>query len=207
VSGAVDQIRRVMPDLVFLDVQMPGGSGFELLDRVEVPLRVVFVTAFDTYAVRAFDVNAIDYLLKPVQPARLATAIDRLFAPAASRQAAEVGERDALRPDDLLFLDFRGRARFVRVSSIRSITADGPYSQVTTKEGATAMVLRSMREWEQRLPSGLFLRIHRSAIVNAAEVSEVRDVAGYRCAVHLAGEATPLMMSRRHARRLRQRMS
>lgn len=202
VEAAVAVIAEVRPHVVFLDVQMPGASGFDLLARVTASFRVVFVTAFDDYAVRAFEVNALDYLLKPVQPERLEAAVARLFAPVPAMPA----EGPALADEDLLFLEFKGQPRFVRLAAVRSITAEGPYSRVTLADGPSTLVLRPLCDWERRLPAETFLRIHRSAIINTGQVAEVRNLAGYRCEVRLRGAADPLVMSRRHARRLRQRM-
>src|SRR5262245_1043785 len=78
VASALTAIRAIQPDVVFLDVQMPGATGFELVNQLEQPVKIIFVTAFDEYAIRAFEVNALDYLLKPVSPERLAVAIDKL---------------------------------------------------------------------------------------------------------------------------------
>lgn len=200
VDEAILLIRAIRPHVVFLDVQMPGASGFALLERVDVSFRVVFVTAFDDYAIRAFEVNALDYLLKPVQPERLANAIARLEAP----ESASVAGTSLLTEDDSLFLEFRNRPRFVRLSQIVSITAEGPYSRLTASDGASTLVLRSLCDWERRLPPRMFLRIHRSAIVNAGHVADIRNLPGYRCEVLLRGMDAPLLMSRRHARRLRQ---
>lgn len=202
VENALAALAPARPDVVFLDVQMPGESGFDLLERAPSAFRVVFVTAFDHYAVRAFEVNALDYLLKPVQADRLAAAIDRLQSPAPGAVPVP-----GLTLQDSLFLSFGGRPRFVRLSAIRSITAAGAYSEVTAADGARSLVLRPLGEWESRLPAKTFIRIHRSAIVNVDHVERMEDAPGYRCHVYLSGEAAPLVMSRRRASQLRRAQS
>jgi two-component system, LytTR family, response regulator len=162
VTSAADAIRANCPDVVFLDIEMPGGNGFELLERASGDFAIVFVTAFDEYAVRAFEVNALDYLVKPVDPARLSRTLERI----ASR--APVPRRD-LRPlsaDDRLFLPRERSGRFVSLTSVVAITAAGSYSEVRTSDGRTDLVHRTMEEWEAVLPGAIFRRVHRSAIVN-----------------------------------------
>ncbi|HSK10258.1 MAG TPA: LytTR family DNA-binding domain-containing protein [Vicinamibacterales bacterium] len=199
VRTAVPLVTDTRPHVVFLDVQMPEEPGFALLERVDPAFQTVFVTAFDQYAVRAFDLNALDYLLKPVRADRLAATITRLLSSSPVPEAA----RGGLSMDDSLFLSFAGRPRFVRVSAIRCILAAGPYSEVTTVEGGCSLVLRSLADWESRLPAGHFARIHRSAIVNMDQVERMENAPGYRCHVYLRGAGDPLVMSRRHAARLR----
>jgi two-component system LytT family response regulator len=132
------------------------------LDRVSGDFDVVFVTAFDEYAVRAFEVNAVDYLVKPVDPARLARTIERV----ASRVPAPRRELRSLSAADRLFLPRERSGRFVPLASVVAITAAGSYSEVRTTDGRTDLVHRTMEEWEAVLPSSVFRRVHRSTIVN-----------------------------------------
>jgi two-component system LytT family response regulator len=194
------------PDLMFLDVQMPGVDGFELLKAVpaaQMPV-TVFVTAYDQYALKAFEANALDYLLKPVEDARLDVALDRVRQEIANRDADEHRSRllrllgtmsgrpdltldealaDAVqngRPtDDRLAIKDAGRILRVPLDDILWIDAAGDYMCVHT--GVDTHVLRaSMRELEGRLDPRRFQRIHRSTIVNVARVRELRS--------HLNGE-------------------
>jgi two-component system LytT family response regulator len=119
VAGAVGAVRRFEPDLVFLDVQMPGTTGFEFLQRAPNTFQVIFVTAFDEFALRAFEVNALDYLLKPVQRERLAAALERVSQEKVAREPV----RAPLQYSDSLFVVDRGTARFVKVRAIRCIVA------------------------------------------------------------------------------------
>src|SRR5882672_5196411 len=122
---AIEIIERMEPEVLFLDVQMPGASGFELLDRVRTSAKVVFVTAFDEYAIRAFDVNALDYLLKPISSKRLARCIERLFV--APDSTPKVNK--ALEYDDHLFLSVGEHSTFLKINSIKCIYAAGVYSE------------------------------------------------------------------------------
>jgi two-component system LytT family response regulator len=134
VKTAAPLIHSVQPDVIFLDIQMPGASGFQLLEAIDAASKVIFVTAFDAYAIRAFDVNALDYLLKPINPTRLAAAIARLTnsdaAPAAALRKLEYGDR--------LFLEINGRAQFLKLDQIVCLRAAGDYSEVIATDGKPA---------------------------------------------------------------------
>ena len=204
-EAAIAGLREHRPDLMFLDVQMPGMDGFQTLRTIpasEMPL-VVFVTAYDHYAIRAFEASATDYLLKPVEESRLAQALVRVRQARAQREASghcahllgllgELSGRppldldEALKPDalDLLRreekLAVRDGGRTVRVDlhSIRWIDAAGDYMCIHTDGDApngTTLILRAtMRELEKQLDPQRFPRIHRSTIVNARRVVEMR---------------------------------
>lgn len=181
---------------MFLDIQMPKRSGFELLAAADVR-RVVFVTAHDVHAIRAFDVNALDYLLKPVHPARLAVTVARLIdaadpAPPATR----------LELADHLFLHDGKAARFVAVRAIVSIRGAGDYTELALDDGKRLLSPRPLKEWEARLPAS-FARVHRTAIVNLDRVERV-ERAGDDCFRVILRGGEPVAMSRRHAARLRQ---
>jgi len=202
VKSAQELIESLQPDVVFLDIQMPGETGFDLIERVEASFKTIFVTAFDEHAIRAFEVNALDYLLKPVNPARLARSVERLFASFAEQESA----RRLLEYDDHLFLAIDRRSRFLKVSAIKCILAEGPYSRVVTSNGEQSMVLRSLREWEERLPEKHFLRIHRSTIINIERVERIEKWFNYSYQVFVEGIAEPFVMSRRYRARLKDRL-
>ncbi len=203
VSSAVAMIAEIDPDLIFLDIQMPGESGFDLLERTDLRARVIFVTAFDEYAIRAFEVDAVDYLLKPVSPQRLAAAIERLDR----KTAPPNGSRRTLSFEDTLFLSINNHLKFVKVSTIQCIQAAADYSEIMLSDGKRGLVQKSMAEWEQRLPAAQFCRIHRSTIINLQAVGRVEEWFGDSYHVYLAGVESPLVMSRRYAVRLKERLS
>jgi two-component system, LytTR family, response regulator len=202
VDSAIKIIEQTKPDVVFLDIQMPGKSGFELVNRITLPLKIIFVTAFDEYAIRAFEVNALDYLLKPVNPERLAKAIERIAAPPT---AFEKSSR-TLEYEDFLFLPFGAASRFLRVREIKLVRAADVYSEIFTAGGEKTLVLKPLNEWEERLPEKHFARIHRSTIINLDFVERVEKSFNYSFEVYLRGAGDPLLMSRRYAARLKDRM-
>jgi len=201
VRVAAELVRTCDADVVFLDVQLAGESGLELLSLLDPSVAVVFVTAFDQYAVRAFEVNALDYLLKPVAPARLARAVDRLGAPNDGRAAESAGPK--LDYHDRLFLRLDDRMGFVKVADIVTIGSDGDYSVVRLTGGRTHRARKSLREWAARLPENGFVRVHRSTIVNLEFVERVEEWSHFSYRLYLRGVAEPATMSRRYAGQLK----
>jgi two-component system, LytTR family, response regulator len=217
-TDALEAMEASVPDLLFLDVQMPELDGFAVLDRIaaasEPPPVTIFVTAYDTYALKAFEVRALDYLLKPFSDERfesaLASARERILA----REKEALGEKilamvETREPSAHRFLDRvviknAGRVRFVDVGDIDWIEAAGVY--VTIHEGSRDHLLReSLASLEARLDPVRFARIHRSAIVALDRVSELRhdERGNYRVVLR---NGTSLRLSRRHRERLEHRM-
>lgn len=203
IAAAVKAINELSPDLVFLDIQFPGESGFDLFDKIEVKAKVVFVSAFDEYALRAFAVNALDYLMKPVSAERLAQTIDRLE----QKMQLSIEGHVPLEFDDLLFIEMNSRFQFLSVSSILKISSAGMYTEVTTVKGQKGLVDRHMKEWEARLPQKYFIRIHRTTIINVDYVEKIEEWFNYNYRVYLRGVEKPLAMSRRSLGKLKDRMS
>lgn len=203
VQTAARLIEDRRPDVVFLDVQMRGETGFDLLNQVKVPFQVVFVTGHDSHAMRAFEVNAVDYLLKPVLTERLATTIQRLLEGNTRRVKTDT----PLSQDDIIFLRFGKQAHFVSLPQIAYISAEGDYSEVVTVSGDRSLVLCSLKQWEERLPAGLFVRMHRSTIVNLKRIVKVVPTANNAYQVVVEGQAKPLRMSRRYASKIKQQHS
>jgi DNA-binding LytR/AlgR family response regulator len=195
-DSATDALRMLQDlevDAVFLDIQMPGLSGLELaqvLARFRTPPAVVFVTAHEAHAVDAFDLDAVDYVLKPVREERLAEAVRRVVQGTA---------RQAEPADEQVPVERGGVTRFLRRSEITHVEAHGDYARLHTPEGSHLLrTPLSTLEQEWR-PAG-FVRIHRSLLVSLAHVDEVRMESG-RCSVVVGGEE--LVVSRRHTRELR----
>lgn len=202
VEEAIKLIGDLNPDLIFLDIQMPGKSGFDLLEEIETNAKIVFVTAYDEYAIRAFEVNARDYLLKPVNKDRLNQAIEKLKI----EQEEEESIQSKLSFDDNIFLMVNNHYQFVKISSIIRITAAGNYSDIITSARLKGLVLKSLKEWETRLPENNFVRIHRNAIVNLEYVDHIEGWFNYSYKVYMKNIKEPLVMSRRYAAKLKERM-
>lgn len=174
VTEALQLLEAEPADLIFLDIQMPGRTGFDLIGLLPAPPpQVIFVTAYDEFALRAFEVNALDYLMKPVHPERLASALRKLQAgPASDEPAAAPASEIPLNPDDRVFLRDGDRCWFLPVKEIRMLESAGNHTVLhfgTDK----AMIYRTLNSMEARLPASLFFRANRSQILNLHQISGV----------------------------------
>jgi len=180
----------------------------------EPPLpQVVFVTAFDQHAVRAFEVNALDYLLKPVDPSRPAATVARVqharrVGPrgSGSPEVAPAHSARALAYDDQLFVEIAPRPQFVAVRDVVGVLAQDDYTALLLRDGRQPLVAAPMHRWEARLPPQHFGRVHRSVIVQFAAITRVDTCQNGTYRVHVAGCARPLPMSRRYAAYLHARL-
>lgn len=201
VSSAEQLINKLHPNLVFLDIQLRGESGFDLLNKLDYELDFVFVTAYDKYAIRAFEVNAHDYLLKPVSPERIQNTIKKL----SHDTEKETTNFRRLNYDDVIFLMLNNRYRFLRIDTIVAITSDADYSYVYTIDKKHSITRKTMKEWEHRLPENHFCRIHRETIVNLDYVTKLENSFSNSFQVYLDGFEKPLLMSRRYAARIKEK--
>ena len=199
VAQAAELAHTKKPDVIFLDIQLPGETGFDLIEKISHTCKIIFVTAFDAYAIRAFEVNALDYLLKPINPARLAQAIERL----AIHDSAPAPPVRALEYEDRLFIEADQRSRFLKVGDIVVISAMGDYSQILACDGQKSLVLKPLKDWEERLPAKHFTRIHRSTIINVDYVERLESWFNRSYRIHIRQLAEPLVMSRRYAARFK----
>lgn len=166
---AVVSIKKHMPDLLFLDIEMPEKSGFDLLEELEEIPQVIFVTAFDEYAIKAFEVNATDYILKPVDPKRLDQLMAKLEKPK-KQMNSELSSK--LSYEDQIFIKDGDNCWFVKLSEIRYFESVGNYVKVYFGENKP-MLLRSLNKIEERLDKKEFFRVNRKHIVNMTWVEKV----------------------------------
>lgn len=193
-TEALRVLQDVDVDVVFLDIQMPGLTGIELaqvLSRFRTPPPVVFVTAHDEHAVDAFDLRAVDYVLKPVRQERLAEAVRRVLADSA---------KPAEPADEQIAVERGGVTRFVRRSEVRYVEAQGDYARLHLGGGEAYLVRIPLSTLEEEWQAHGFWRIHRSLLVSLEQVDELRTETG-RCTVLVDGVELPV--SRRHTRELR----
>jgi two-component system LytT family response regulator len=163
VRTAVTAIAELNPELIFLDIQLSDGTGFDVLERVKFGGKVVFVTAFDEYAIRAFELNALDYLLKPISKERLANLISRINSINITRNE-KVASKFSY--DDRIMIEQKGYIHFLLVKDILLVSSAKDYSLITSADNKRFIVTSSMNEWEQKLPQEHFFRANRTAIVN-----------------------------------------
>ena len=197
-------IARLHPDLVLLDIQMPSGSGFDVLADLDIVPAVVFTTAYDHYALRAFEANALDYLLKPVDPARLAAALDKARG-SSGTTAPAAAERERLGAGDQVFLRDGERCWFVAIGDISRIVVDGNYARVWFRD-QTALIARSLAALEARLDPALFFRANRNTLANLRHIRAVEPSIADGYTLRLA-DGGHVEVSRRQARELRERLA
>jgi DNA-binding LytR/AlgR family response regulator len=200
-SEALRSLQERQYDVVFLDVRMPSLNGIELanvLGRFASPPAVIFVTAYEEYAVRAFDIGACDYLLKPVSRSRLSTALGRALGRGGDR-AGEPREGDAA----AIPLEAAGRTRWVTPRQVRWVEAEGDYVRLHTVDGDAHLLRMPISHLEERWAAHGFIRIHRSYLVPVGQIAEF-SVAGNNHSVKVSGQWLPV--SRRHARDVRDRL-
>jgi two-component system LytT family response regulator len=212
--GTIDDARTRLAqddyDLVFLDIQLRGGSGFDLTPHIRPGAHIIFVTAFDQHALRAFEINALDYILKPVSPERLAVSLRR--APVSAAPGGDIPEstpsaaRSPLTSDDRVLLKLgTGSERFVRLSDIRCLASCENYSELYLRDGERVFVRKTMKAWEQLLPAS-FVRAHRHAIVNTQHLERIERVSVSTSLLHLSGVAEPIRASYRYLAALREKV-
>ncbi|MGB0166707.1 MAG: LytR/AlgR family response regulator transcription factor [Luteibaculum sp.] len=210
VDEAKEAIEKERPDLVFLDIQMPGKSGFDLLEDLDHIPYVVFVTAYDEYAIKAFEVNALDYLLKPIEQHRLEDAIKKVEL-RLGEQRANGAEYDKEEPEGVLHLDNQiflkdgDKCWFVGLSDVRLFESEGNYVRVYFKD-KKPLILKSLNNLEKRLDPNVFFRTNRKFIVNLRWVENVETWFNGGLQLELK-DGTKVEVSRRQAARFKDIMS
>jgi len=199
-QSTVEMINMFNPQLIFLDIQLSGETGFDLLEMIDNTIKIIFVTAYDEYAIRAFEVNAIDYLLKPVNPERLKAAIDKVVI----KEKEQKREPRNYEYSDSIYVRLNNYAsRFIKISSITFIEPIGNYSKIATIEGKHCLVLKTLKQWQEELPDNNFVRIHRSSIVNIEHVDHIEKNPDSGHLAFLKNKPEPLEVSRRYAKKLK----
>ena len=210
VPGAFQLIKEVTPDVIFLDIQMPKHSGFfllPLLENIDPQPSVVFVTAFDNYAIKAFEANALDYLTKPISPERLSKTIQRLIKKEYRPALPSSVETNQLEIEDLIFLRDGALSMMMKVSEIAAIAAGGDYTRIllTDESGKERKLLmkQTLSNWEERLPAELFCKVSRSLLVNTKAVCRLVKRDQSSSELYLHGLKTPITLTNLESKRLR----
>jgi two-component system LytT family response regulator len=199
-------IEETSPDVVFLDIQMPGKTGFQLLEELDHLPRVIFTTAYDEFALRAFEVNALDYLLKPIDSARLSEAIQKLDMVEEREPAAlSPGSRSMLTENDQVFVKDGEKCWFVRVSEIRLFESAGNYAKVYFGPHKP-LILKSLNALEERLDEKMFFRANRKHIVNLRMIERVEPYFNGGLLLEIPG-GEKIEVSRRQAVKFKEMLS
>lgn len=199
INSAIKAIKEFNPDLIFLDIKLRGESGFDLLNKIKIDAHIIFVTAYDEYAIRAFEVNAQDYLLKPVTKERIQQALENI----SNQNETKEKKLKKLEYDDRIFLLIDNTYMFLEINSIIVIKSADDYTEIISSDNICGLVLKSMQEWESRLPGKHFVRIHRSTIININYIEKIEKWFNNSFKVFLKEISEPVVISRRYAAKIK----
>jgi len=211
-KSAIDLIQRLKPDVIFLDVQMPSGTGFSLLPllvEITPTPEVVFVTAYDKYALKAFETNALDYLTKPVSAPRLAITVERLQNCLLATGVASKDEAESSMPTrplemrDFVLLREKTSFRMMETGEICAVEAEADYTHIFLADGHKAFLRKRMSQWEEELPAPPFFKISRRLLLNTQRIKQIVANDRENAEIYLQGMTKPLPLSRIELRRLR----
>ena len=200
IPDAVALCNDLHPNLIFLDIELRGETGFSLLEKLDPLPAIIFVTGYSEYAVRAFEVNAVDYLLKPVSPSRLSDALQRIIHAPPSTQSKP------FLPNDRIFLRHEKKVRVVFIPDISGIKAEENYTDVYLSDGSKIFMRQMISEWEECLPAPMFFSPHRSLIVNLNAIHDIVLESRDRISFKLLGHEKVFSIGQRPAADLRQAM-
>ena len=201
IQTGVKVIEKLNPDVLFLDIQLSDGSGFDLLDKVEYKGKIVFVTAFDEYATRAFEINALDYLMKPVSHERVEKVVKRLTE---GSQETIYNKSGGFRYDDRIMIEQKKSIHFIKLDTLVCIKAERDYTSLTDCSGREYLVFENIGDWQKKLPDEHFARIHRNSIINFNYI-EKAEKSGYTALIFLKNIAKPIPVSRGYYKLIRSR--
>jgi len=203
---AIKTIENLRPDLVFLDIQMPDMDGFEVLDKLEYIPKVIFVTAFDEFAVKAFEVNALDYLLKPVETDRLEQTLSSVLKiDEVESEETNVIAKKYLGGKDQIFIKDGDKCWFVKLSEVSKFESIGNYARVYFQD-EKPLILKSLNKLESRLDSSLFFRANRKYIINLEWIDKIENMYNGGLRVTLK-EGTEVEISRRQSVKFKSTLS
>jgi len=207
VEEGLGKIEQYNPELIFLDIQMPGKTGFDLLAELEKIPKVIFTTAYDEYAIKAFEVNALDYLMKPIEPKRLADAINKLQDELQKEKSGTNGifTRGSLTENDQVFVKDGERCWFVKLGEIRLFESVGNYAKVYFSTNKP-LILKSLNALEERLDERMFFRANRKHIINLRWIEKIEPYFNGGLLVDLKG-GEKIEVSRRQTVKFKEMMS
>jgi two-component system LytT family response regulator len=201
---AEELIEKLNPDLIFLDIQMPGKTGFELLESLEKAPKVIFTTAYDEYALKAFEFNALDYLLKPIEPKRLSDSVNKI-----RKEVEAISEQSKsstqLTVNDQVFVKDGDNCWFVRLKDVRLFESDGNYIKVYFEKNKP-MIHKSLNALDEKLDNKHFFRVSRKHIINLEWIDEIETWFNGGLMVKLKG-GDKVEVSRRQATKFKDLMS
>lgn len=204
-AAGIEKINNLQPDFIFLDIQMPGKTGFEMLVELDYVPQVIFTTAYDEYAIKAFEVNALDYLLKPIDQKRLELAIKKLCIHTADKDAVDNNRNDLLTEHSQVFVKDGDKCWFIKLNEVRLFESIGNYAKVFFGPNKP-LILKSLNALEERLDTQTFFRANRKNIINLKMIEKIEPYFNNGLLIELKG-GEKIEVSRRQTVKFKEKMS
>jgi two-component system LytT family response regulator len=197
-ESAKQLINDTKPELVFLDIDLNGLTSIDLLNEINCSPKIIFITSHPDFAIKAFELNAVDYILKPISADRLRRAIDRVTEMGAEPMEGSIMDesQERFKADQIILLNFDSKLTFIKVQDINYIEAFGNYTKIYMNDGKLSITYNSIKNWDNRLPNDVFIQIHRSSIVNLLNVVKIEKWTNDTGRLFLKGVEKPFEISR-----------
>lgn len=195
---AQDVIQEEKPDLLFLDIDLNGLTSIDLLSKIDYKPMVIFISSYSDFAIKAFELNAVDYLLKPISLDRLTKAVEKVTNKWEETDNWSDEANAKFGPDHIILLSFDNKLSFVRINEINYIEAYGNYTKVYLADGRLSVTYNSIKIWDARLPEDVFIQIHRSTIINLQNVVRIEKWANDTGRLFMKGNDKPFEVSRNY---------
>jgi two-component system, LytTR family, response regulator len=195
---ALDVINEDRPDLLFLDIDLNGLTSIDLVSRINYKPMIIFITSHSDFAIKAFELNAVDYLLKPISLERLTKAIEKVTNKWEETDNWSDDANAKFGPEHIILLSFENKLSFVRIADINYIEAYGNYTKVYLADGRLSVTYNSIKNWDTRLPEEVFIQIHRSTIINLQNVVRIEKWANDTGRLFIKGNDKPFEVSRNY---------
>jgi len=196
-ESAREVINSTKPDLVFLDIDLNGLTSIDLLNEITCEPKIIFITSHPDFAIKAFELNAVDYILKPISGDRLKKAIDRVTEMNNDLKVTNINDADErFKPEQIILLNFDSKLTFIKIQDINYIEAFGNYTKIYMTDGKLSITYNSIKNWDNRLPNDVFIQIHRSSIINLLNVAKIEKWTNDTGRLFLKGIENPFEISR-----------
>jgi len=193
---ARDVINSLQPDLVLLDIDLNGLTSIDLIGELNCTPKIIFITSHENFAVKAFELNAVDYIIKPISAKRISTAIDKITKPNDELSGASSENDETFQSDQIILLNFDNKMNFIKIKDINFIEAYGNYTKVNMDDGKLSITYNSIKNWDSKLPEDIFIQIHRSTIVNLLNVQKIEKWTNDTGRLYLKDIEKPFEISR-----------
>ncbi|MEI7979129.1 MAG: LytTR family DNA-binding domain-containing protein [Bacteroidota bacterium] len=194
---AKEVVNRLKPDLLFLDIDLNGLISIDLLEELNCTPKIIFITSHENFAIKAFEMNAIDFIIKPISAKRIANAIERVSLPSVAVNDNNLNEgEERFQSDQIILLNFDNKMNFIKIKDINYIEAYGNYTKINMLDGKLSITYNSIKNWENKLPLDIFIQIHRSTVVNLINVLKIEKWTNDTGRLYLKNVDKPFEISR-----------